>query len=224
MKKIKILIIDDHKMIRDGIRLMLEVQEKKYKFIIDEAEDGEEGVNKANKKGFDIIIMDYQLPEMNGADATRQIISHNINAKILALSNYDEYMYIDNMLKAGAKGFILKNISPEELLTAIEIILSGKNYYSNDVAIRLISHKKITHENEDVIIIDKNPKEMPCVLSKREIEILRFISNEFTNEEIASKLAISKRTVDAHRQNMMSKLKVKNTVGLVKYAIEFFSN
>ncbi len=216
-KKIKILIVDDHKMIRDGIRSMLESQEKKYKFMVDEAENGEEGVEKTKRAQYDIVIMDYQLPILNGVEATKAALLHNPDLKILALSNYDEYMYIDNMMKTGAKGFVLKNIGPEEFINAIETVLSGKNYYSNDVAVKLIS---FDHNNVQVARLVRQKRDKADMLSKRELEILKFIASEFTNEEIANRLFISKRTVDTHRQNLMKKLNVKNTAGLVKYAYE----
>jgi DNA-binding NarL/FixJ family response regulator len=216
-KKIKILIVDDHKMIRDGIRSMLESQEKKYKFLVDEAENGEEGVEKTKRAQYDIVIMDYQLPILNGVEATKAALIYNPDLKILALSNYDEYMYIDNMMKTGAKGFVLKNIGPEEFINAIETVLSGKNYYSNDVAVKLIS---FDHNNVQVARLVRQKRDKADMLSKRELEILKFIASEFTNEEIANRLFISKRTVDTHRQNLMKKLNVKNTAGLVKYAYE----
>jgi DNA-binding NarL/FixJ family response regulator len=216
-KKIKILIVDDHKMVRDGIRSMLESQEKKYKFIVDEAENGSVGVTKARKGKYDIVIMDYQLPLMNGVDSTKAILANNPAAKILALSNYDEYMYIDNMMKSGAKGFVLKNIGPEEFINAIEVIMGGKNYYSNDVAVKLIS---FDHSNVQVARLVRQKRDKSEMLSKRELEILKLIAAEYTNEEMATRLFISKRTVDTHRQNLMKKLNVKNTAGLVKYAYE----
>lgn len=217
MEQIKILIVDDHRMVRDGLRSMLESQEKKYRFIIDEAESAEEGLDRANRGSYDVIIMDYQLPKMNGSEATKAILEFNKDTKILALSNYDEYMYITNILKAGARGFVLKNIGPDELINAIETIISGKNYYSNDVAIRLINPMN----DNGYMPLNLNERENKLnLLSKREIEILKLIACEFTNEEIANKLFISKRTVDTHRQNLLNKLNVKNTAGLVKHALE----
>ncbi|MFI5151352.1 MAG: response regulator [Bacteroidia bacterium] len=216
-KKIKILIVDDHKMVRDGIRSMLESQEKKCKFVLEEAENGQEGVEKAKKNQFDIIIMDYQLPVMNGVDATRTIIAHDPEIKILALSNYDEYAYINNMMKSGAKGFVLKNIGPEEIIHAIETLLNGKNYYSNDVAVKLISFDP---DHVPVARLLRQKRDMTESLSRRELEILKLIATGLTNEEIGNRLFISKRTVDTHRQNLMKKLDVKNTAGLVKFAYE----
>jgi len=128
-KNVRILIVDDHKMVREGIRSMLEFQESKFKFFINEARDGEEGVEIAGQNSYDIIIMDYQLPGMDGADAARMILEKNPEAKILALSNYNEYMYIDRMIKTGVKGFVLKNVTPEELIKQLkqylrEVIIS----------------------------------------------------------------------------------------------------
>jgi DNA-binding NarL/FixJ family response regulator len=213
MKTLKILITDDHKMVRDGIRSMLESQSKKYNFKIQEAETGEDGVAQAKKTHFDIIIMDYLLPEITGAEAVQKILKNDPEANVLALSNYNEYMYIDRMIKAGVKGFVLKNISPEEMINAMETILSGKNYYSNDVSLKLLSF--------DVSKQDKKSRRvnLKALLSKREIQILDLISAELTTEEIAKKLHLSKRTVDAHRRNLLAKLEVKNTAGLMKYTL-----
>lgn len=216
-RKLKILIVDDHKMVRDGIRSMLESQIKKIRFLVEEAQNGEEGIEKAGKMDFDIIIMDYQLPTLNGVEATSLILENNPKAKILALSNYDEYMYIDNMMRAGARGFVLKNIGPEEFINAIEAVMQGKNYYSSDVAVKLIS---FDHHNIPLVRLLKHKSDKREILSKRELEILRLVAAEYTNEEIAATLFISKRTVDTHRHNLMKKLDVKNTAGLVKSAME----
>lgn len=208
------LIIDDHKMVRDGIKSMLESQEKKYKFSIDEAEDGEEGAEKSIKNTYDIIILDYQLPKLNGADTAAKILAAKPKSKILALSSYNEYMYIERMMKIGAKGFVLKNIGPEELIRAIESIISGKDYYSSEIALKLL--------NFDNYVEHATSKELNK-LSKREIEILKLIADEYTNGQIAEKLSLSKKTIDSHRQNLLSKLNVKNTAGLVKYALTITS-
>jgi len=198
-------------MVRDGIRSMLESQEKKYKFFIEEAEDGEEGVAKAKNQSYDIIIMDYQLPRLNGAEAAELIMAGKPKAKILALSSYNEYMYIDRMMKIGAKGFVLKNIGPEELIRAVETILNGNDYYSSEIALKIL--------NFDNYITQASAGGELDILSKREVEILKLIANEYTNEQIAQRLNLSRRTVDKHRQNLLNKLHVRNTAGLVKYAV-----
>lgn len=219
MKKLKILLIDDHKMIRDGIRSMLESQENRYKFIIDEADNGEQGIAKAKVRP-NIIIMDYQLPNMSGAEAAAKILENDPSAKILALSNYNEYMYIDKMVKTGVKGFILKNIGPVELLKAIETILNGGNYYSIEVTKKLLSFDSNSqHASEDEAVKQK----IESLLSAREIEVLKYIVNACTNEEIGKNLNISKRTAETHRQNILNKLDIKKTASLMKYAMPMFA-
>jgi DNA-binding NarL/FixJ family response regulator len=216
-KKIRILIVDDHKMVRDGIRSMLELGEKKFRFLVDEAQNGEEGIEKVRKYSYDLIIMDYQLPQMTGVDAVKEMLLCKENSKILAISSYDEYMYIDNMIKTGAMGYVLKSIGPEELLNAVEAIIGGKNYFSNDIAVKLISHD---NKNVQMARLVKQKSDQANYLSKREMEVLKLIASEFSNDQIAARLFISKRTVDTHRQNLMKKLECRNTAGLVKYAID----
>jgi DNA-binding NarL/FixJ family response regulator len=206
---VRLLIVDDHQMVRDGIRVMLESQNKIYSFVITEAENGEDAIKYILKYDYDIILIDYQLPKMTGMETVEKILLYKPTTKILALSNYDELTYINNMLKAGVSGYILKNVEPVELIAAIKTILNDKVFYSNEVAIKLIESKKKTSSS-----IDKYS------LTKRELEILKLITAEKTNDEISTMLFIAKRTVDSHRQNLLNKLGVKNTVGLTKIAIE----
>lgn len=207
-KLIKILIVDDHKMVRDGIKIMLESQEERMMFSITEAESGELALELVNENDFDIILMDQQLTGILGAEVVVNIMKLKPESKVLAVSNYDEFAYISDMLKSGAKGYVLKNIGPDELFKAIETILDGKNYYANDVAIKLINVNSIQQ-------IESNDK--ASFLSNREMEILKMIAEEYTNDQIAKKLNVAKRTVDSHRQNLLHKLNVKNTVGLINY-------
>lgn len=211
MKKITILIVDDHKVIREGISSMLYLFSNTYTFLIDFSETGEDSIDKIKKNEYDLVIMDYQLPGINGAEATKKIIRKKPKTNILALSNYDEYMNIMSMINAGAKGFILKNIDADELLLAIETVLSGKNYYSNDVAAKLINFKpkkKLLKKTE------------PEAITSRERQILNLIIKEYTSQEIGDKLGISRRTVDKHREKIIEKLQVSKTAGLIKKAIE----
>lgn len=209
---IRLLIIDDHQMVRDGIRVMLESKAEVMHFEIDEAENGEIGVQKILKKPFDIVLCDYQLPGMSGTQTLKQIRLYKKDIKVLALSNYDELSYIKSMISEGANGYILKNIEPSQLLHAIQVVLAGSSYYSNEVALKLIDSAK---NPETVVPASKNR------LTKRELEILKMIALEMTNDEIAKGLFISKRTVDTHRQNLLNKLHVKNTAGLIKAAYAF---
>jgi DNA-binding NarL/FixJ family response regulator len=211
IKTIRLLIIDDHQMVRDGIRVMLESRENFLRFEIDEAENGEIAVRKILKKEFDIVLIDYQLPGMNGVETLQKIRLYKKDIKVLALSNYDEFSYVRSMINEGANGYILKNIEPSQLIHAIESVIAGKPYYSNEVALKLIDAKS----SDKAIMADKGG------LSNREVEILKMIALEMTNDEIAKSLFISKRTVDTHRQNLLKKLHVKNTAGLIKAAYSF---
>lgn len=207
----QVLIIDDHKMIRDGLKVMLSSLNKSIQFKISEAESGVEALHKINHNFFELIIVDYQMPGMSGAEIVLRILRYQPETKIMALSNYDELSYIQSMIDAGAKGYVLKNIEPFEMLNAIRTILAGGNYYCNNVALKLIDAGKDKARKKD---------EITKILTRREIEVLQMISMELTNDEIAQKLFVSKRTIDTHRQNLINKLQVKNTVGLVKIALQ----
>jgi len=211
MKDLRILIIDDHRLVRDGIKTMLETQSENYNFDISEAESGEEAIAKIIKKEFDVILVDYQLPVMNGAQTVKEILAYRPKAKILALSNYDEYTYIANMIKVGVKGYVLKNISPNELIKAIETILQGKKYFANDVSEKIIDSEA---KKESNALLSK------ISITRRQTEILKLVATGMTNEAIAKKLSLSKRTVDTHRQNLLLKLDVHNTAALIKRATE----
>ncbi len=212
LKIIRLIIVDDHQMVRDGIRVMLESKENFLRFEIDEAENGEIAVSKILKKNFDIVLIDYQLPGMSGIETLQRIRLYKKDIKVLALSNYDEFSYVKSMIDGGANGYILKNIEPSQLINAIQSVLAGIPYYSNEVALKLIDSAK----NPVKTILTRKSG-----LTKRELEILKMIALEMTNDEIAKSLFISKRTVDTHRQNLLNKLNVKNTAGLIKAAYEF---
>ena len=209
---VNILIADDHKMIRDGIRLMLSLQSNKINFFISEAADGGEAVSLALRKNFDIILMDYRMPVFNGDEAIRRILLYKRESKILVLSSGVNPLIVQAVVKSGAKGFILKDVGTDELVEAIGTVINGGTYYSAGL------DEEIADRGVEGNSVDIKTKCKQLGISMRELEILKFISNEYTNDEIASKLDISKRTVDTHRQNLMNKLKVKNTAGLVKFA------
>ena len=206
---VNVLIVDDHKMLRDGLKVMLASLKKWIHFKVMEAESGEEALLKITRNPFQLIILDYNMPGISGSETVYRILRFKPKMKILALSNYDELPYIQHMIDAGAKGYVLKNIEPAEMLHAIKTIFSGKRYYCNDVAIKLL-------EAEEEKAIEKIRSKK--ILTRRETEVLQMIVREMTNDEIAQKLYVAKRTVDTHRQNLIKKLDVKNTVGLVRAA------
>lgn len=213
MDKIKILIVDDHPMIRHGIKSLLSDTERLK--VTGEAGDGAEAIEKVNSEHFDLVIMDIKMPEMSGIDATEQIIKAHPDIKILAISMYDEQRYIVKMLQAGALGYILKNTGKQELLNAINTVMRGESYFSQEVSSIMMSQ----FMNRKGGFLADNLKE-EVILTRRETEIIRLIAEELTNTEIAERLGISPRTVDTHRRNLLQKLDVKNTAGLVKYAIQ----
>jgi DNA-binding NarL/FixJ family response regulator len=213
MKKIKILIVDDHPMIRHGIKSLLNDVEKFD--VADEAGNGDEALEKLAAQHFDLVIMDIKMPEKNGIEATEEIVKKYPDVKVLAISMYDEQRYIVKMLQAGALGYVLKNTGKQELMTAVETVMAGESYFSQEVSSIMMSQfmtRKLANPNESAKI--------DVTLTKRETEIIRLIAEELTNSEIADRLGISPRTVDTHRRNLLQKLDVKNTAGLVKYAIQ----
>lgn len=198
---------------RDGIRYTLNLQER-IKVKVDEAEDGDYALNMVDLFEYDIILMDINMPVMNGIETTKRIFKKSKGCKVIALSMHNEDTLIRGMMDAGASGYLLKNTGSEELVKALLTVQGGNNYYSNEVALTLLETNSSAVKDSKV-----NPEDRENKLTKRETEILKLIADEFTNEEIAEILHLSKRTVDAHRYNMLTKLNLKNTAGLVKYAI-----
>lgn len=210
--KIKILLVDDHQIVRDGIKSLLsDVQDCKF---VGEAENGVDAIKKTEELLPDLIILDINMPVMDGITCAKVITGKHPEIKILALTMLNEQEYIKNMIAAGALGYILKNSGKEELVKAIHAVIEGKNYFSNDVK-DAIFMQMIGKKSSFGKIIGE-----PIPLTRRELDVLRLIVEEYTNQEIADKLFISVRTVDAHRRNLLEKTGARNTAGLVKFAIE----
>jgi len=200
-KKIKILIADDHEIFRKGL---------KYVDIIAEASSGDELIDIVSKNNIDIVLMDIEMPGMNGIEATKKVLSIKPNVKVVALTMFNDEQYIQDMLDAGAKGFLLKNITKQILDKAIRTIAEGNNYYSDELF--GFFTKKIAGE--------KFPKDIELILTKREKEILQLICEGLNNEDIALKLSISERTVIGHKSNLLAKTGCKNTPGLISYSVK----
>ncbi|MDF2449506.1 MAG: two component transcriptional regulator, LuxR family [Bacteroidota bacterium] len=217
IKKIRILLADDHEVVRNGLKLMLS-QQKAFLPVIDEASDGEEVLQILSQKSFDIILLDISLPKQNGIDITKLLMKRNASTKILALTMHKEEYIIKQMISAGALGYLLKNTGVDELTKAILTVSSSNRYYCNEASQVLISNSKndlpILNKKFELNLNQKN------VLSTREREVMFLIVKELSSAQIAEKLFISKRTVDSHRKNIISKLNLKNTAGLVKYALQ----
>ena len=206
---IDILIADDHKVFRDGITSILgEVEDIN---IIGEANDGREVINHLESINPDVILMDISMGETNGIDTTKLVKQKFPSLKVLVLSMHGESAYIVKMLEAGASGYLLKDAGKDEMIRAIRTVAEGNTYYSQRVSAAIVEH--LTNPNQP-----KKNKQIP--LTKRELDVLRLIAEEYTNPEIAESLHISIRTVDTHRRNLLEKLQLKNTAGLVKYAIK----
>lgn len=213
MKKIRVIIADDHKIIRVGLRGLLE-REKDIE-VAGEAENGMNLLALLKSTPTDVILMDIDMGDTNGIETTRQVKELYPAAQVLGLTMHEEQNYIIPMLEAGASGYLLKDAGREELLGAIHTVYHGDSYFSQKVSATLLH--AITKQKE-APSFKSGKNQIP--LSDREIEVLQLIARELSNGEIAEKLFISIRTVDTHRRNLLEKLNVKNTAGLVKYAIE----
>ena len=208
MEKIKLLLADDHLIIRDGIKLMLK---KNPEFeIVAEASNGKEVLaylaNNSNE--IDVVLMDINMPEMNGIEATQHITDHFKKIRVLALTMHADETYITCMIKAGAIGYILKESGISELVSAIKSVANRDKYYSNEVSVTMIN----------ALMDDSKSKTFG--LSERENEVLGYIAGGSTNKEVGELLSISGRTVETHKRNILGKLDLKNTAEMIRYALE----
>jgi DNA-binding NarL/FixJ family response regulator len=209
MPKHRILIADDHAMVRDGVRNL--VNQINGVEIVGEASNGNQALELFEKLKPDMLIMDISMPDMNGMDVSKSILSANPGANIVILSMYDDHDYISRCIEYGVKGYVVKNESSAELENAIKAVLSGKNYFSRQA--QDIIFKKYSQN------VSKKKNDADDVnLTKREIEIIKLIAEGLTSQEMANKLFISHRTVETHRANLMKKMNVKNAVELVRKA------
>jgi DNA-binding NarL/FixJ family response regulator len=206
---IKVMIVDDHQIVREGLRAMLE-KEHDIK-VVGEAVDGRMTERLARELAPDVIIMDVAMPDLNGIEATRQIVAELPGVKIIALSMHDDRRFVLNMFKAGAAGYMLKDCAFKDLAKAIRVVMSHKTYLSHEIA--------------DIVVKDYLASSTPAessvfqLLSPREREVLQLIAEGKTSAQIADNLHISVKTVESHRQQIMIKLKIKSVAELTKYAI-----
>ncbi len=205
--KLKIFIVDDHEFFRNGLKMV--INRMKYAKVIGEASNGKEFLEAISKQEPDIVLIDIQMPQMNGIEATRLALEEFPDLKIVALTMFDDEEYIQSMIDAGAKGFLLKNITKEILDQALQAIQSGKNYYSPEL-FDFFTKKVVSEPRSDEEV----------QFTRREKEVLQLICDGLNNKEIADKLFISERTVVGHKSNLLAKTNCKSSVGLLSYAIK----
>ncbi len=210
-EKVKILIVDDHAIVRQGLRALLDAQDGLE--VIAEAENGRDAVKKVHDLAPDVVIMDIAMPILNGLEATRQIKRLRPGVKVLALTMYNEENYIFQILKSGASGYLTKECSAGELITAIRSVHGGSPYFSPVIS-RKIMDSYLREDGE------KNAGREPDKLTNREKEVLQLIAEGYTNGEIGGFMKISVKTVETHRAHIMNKLDLHDVAGLIKYAIK----
>lgn len=205
-RTIKILLADDHTIVRQGLKLILSANPDLQ--VIGEAANGLEAVDLAQKLQPDIVLMDVAMPELNGIEATRRMVAANRRVRVLVLSMHKEAVYVREILKAGARGYILKDAIDTELLNAVRSVARGDGYISPSVSGALLSDYR------------QNVADPIDLLSTREREVLQLIAEGKTNKEIATRLNLSVYTVDSHRGKIMEKLNLHSAGELVRFAMQ----
>jgi DNA-binding NarL/FixJ family response regulator len=198
---IRVALVDDHALVRDGIKALLAVMAPLE--VVGEAESGADAIEMVGRCQPDLLLVDISLRDMNGLELTRLLRGQYPSLKVLVLSMYDNYEYVSESVRAGASGYVLKNSPSREIIAAIEAIASGGTFYSAEIAQRLIADKSTDNE-----------------LTPRESQVLYKMAQGLNNKEMARELDISVRTVETHRLSIRRKLNIDKPAALVKYAID----
>lgn len=209
--KIRLMLADDHVVVRSGLRMLLQARSDIE--IVGEAEDGREAIEKVKVLRPDVILMDVQMPDINGIQATKRIKEVSPETAVLALTMHEDDHYFFEMLHAGASGYVPKRAAPDELVSAIRTVNRGEVFLYPSLQKRLVKDYLQRAESGDHLMVQDD-------LTPRELEVLTLIAEGMTNPEIAEKLVISVKTVDRHRENIMRKLNLHSRIDLVKYAIK----
>lgn len=211
MRKINVLISDDHTIVRKGLRLLLEAEVDIQ--VVGEAANGQQCVRETKRLKPDVVLLDLSMPLLNGVEAARQIAKEVPSAKVLILSAYSDDAYIEHAVKAGAAGYLMKETAGDDLLRAIREIASGNAFFSPPIAKRLLRqwHDKFPNGRD---IGTETPK-----LTSRQIEILQLIAEGYATKQIAGLLSISIKTVEKHRQDLMNTVNIHNIASLTRYAV-----
>ncbi|WP_412986229.1 response regulator [Pontimicrobium sp. IMCC45349] len=204
----KIAITDDHVMVLKGIESMLENTNEIE--VIATYSNAQETIEGIEKRAPDVLLLDINLPDINGIDLSKQLLKKHPELKIIALTNFEDISFVKRMLKNGVHGYLLKNTDKIELVTALKTVLAGELYVQKQLNKRLLNQSAAkTFDNG-----------LNIKLTRREHDVLVAISEELTTQQISEKLFISPKTVETHRMNIMSKLGAKNSVGIIKIALE----
>jgi len=205
----RVLLADNHKLFLDGLRILLE-KENGIK-VVGEAVNGRIALKLAEKLAPDLVIMDVSMPELNGIEATRQICATMPGIKVLAVSMHNDRQFVAGMLAAGASGYLLKDCASDELVLAIKTLSRGGRYLSPSIMGLVV--------DDYVNMLTPSGAKAPAKLSTREKEVLQLLAEGHSISEIASKLFLSKKTVETHKMNMMNKIEIYTLAELTKYAI-----
>ncbi len=212
---VEIMLVDDHALVRDGIRSLLEGEEDIK--VTYEASDGNEAYELLKKVTPQLLIVDIRMPIMNGIELVQKLVQEGIETSALMLSMHDSEEYVIQSIDAGASGYLLKDAGKEEFIKAIRTILSGEYYFSGDISKYLIKRVSPSNNKNSILSPTSQAIDIPR-LTKRELQILELAVLGNSNQEIADILEKSKRTIEAHRFNLMKKLDVKNLASLIKKA------
>jgi two-component system response regulator NreC len=208
--QIRIVLADDHTIIRSGLRLLLE-QQSDFK-VVAEAEDGRQAVQLVSKHRPDVVILDIGMPQLNGIEATRQIVALDTHPNVVILSMHADESYVLRALKAGARAYILKNAAEADLIRAVRAVSEGKSFFSPVISKMLL---------EDYVrqVREKEVEDSYDLLTPREREILQLLAEGKTNKEVASVLGVSPHTIETHRGNILEKLNLHSVPELILYAV-----
>ncbi len=210
MKKIRVLLGEDHTVVRAGLRSLLEQHPNLE--VVGEAEDGRQAVELAASLSPDVVVMDVGMPNLNGIEATHQIVDKQPDTAVVILSVYSDEGYVMRALKAGARAYLLKDSAEADLIRAIELVCQGKSFFSPQISrmlledyVRMLKHRGVEDSYE--------------LLTMREREILQLLAEGKTNKEVASMLSLSLYTIETHRGNILQKLNLHSTADLILYAV-----
>lgn len=211
MQKLTVILADDHTVVRQGLRALLECEDDMS--VVGEAEDGRQAVQITKRLQPDVVVMDIAMPSLNGMEATRQVSRESPKSKVLILSSHSDEEYVQQLTEAGASGYLVKQTAAQDLVAAIREAKKGNAFFSPAISKRLLEHYRAS--------TGRPPGEKPTPkLTPRELEVLQLIAEGHPNKQIAGTLYLSIKTVEKHRQQLMNKLGIHNVAGLTRYAID----